>query len=105
CSSPTGRQCKLKKVGGKRRWRILSVENMFEAFFTRLFQSIRRGIAFVNAIVLWPFRWATRWYANRGWILRAMVGALVALTLTVVTAEMEKILQAWGVRRRLGRTD
>ena len=52
---------------------------MFEAFFTRLFQSIRRAFGFVMAIMLWPFRWATRWYANRGWILRAALGAMVVL--------------------------
>ena len=53
---------------------------MSEAFFTRFFQSIR-GVGFVTAIMLWPFRWATRWYANRGWMLRAALGAVVALIL------------------------
>ena len=38
-------------------------------------------MGFVMAIVLSPFRWATRWYANRGWILRAALGAIVALIL------------------------
>src|SRR5262245_25648239 len=54
---------------------------MFETFFTRFSQSIRRGVGFVMAIMLWPFRWANRWYANRGWILRAVLGAMVVLTL------------------------
>src|SRR4029450_6905507 len=54
---------------------------MSEAFFTRLFQSIGRGVGFVMAIMLWPFRWATRWYTNRRWMLRAALGAIVALFL------------------------
>jgi hypothetical protein len=54
---------------------------MSEAFFTRFFQSIGRGVGLVTAIMLWPFRWATRWYANRGWMLRAALGAVVALIL------------------------
>lgn len=50
-------------------------------FFTRVFQSIGRGIGFGVGVVLWPFMWARRWYANRGWILRAVVGAIVVLIL------------------------
>jgi hypothetical protein len=62
---------------------LIEVENVLEAFFTRLFQLIRRAVGFVMGIVLWPFTWATRWYTNRGWILRAGLGAMVALALTL----------------------
>ena len=50
-------------------------------FFTRVFQSIGRGIGFGVSVVLWPFMWARHWYANRGWILRSVVGAIVVLIL------------------------
>ena len=50
-------------------------------FFTRVFQSIGRGIGFGVGVVLMPFMWARRWYANRGWILTTMVGAIGVLIL------------------------
>lgn len=46
-------------------------------FFTRIFQSIGRGIGFAIGVVLWPFTWAGRWYRQRGWILRVMLGAVL----------------------------
>lgn len=49
-------------------------------FFVWLFQKIGLGIGFVIGILLWPFLWAGRWYAQRGWILKTVLGAaLVAL--------------------------
>jgi hypothetical protein len=47
-------------------------------FFTRLFQWIGRGIGFAIGIVLWPFMWAGRWYTQRGWILKAVIGVILA---------------------------
>ena len=47
-------------------------------FFTRLFQWIGRGIGFVIGIILWPFMWAGRWYTHRGWILKSVLGLIVA---------------------------
>ena len=49
-------------------------------FFVRIFQWIGRGIGLLIGIVLWPFLWAGRWYTQRGWMLKAIVGAaLLAL--------------------------
>lgn len=50
-------------------------------FFTRIFQWIGRGIGIVIGIVLWPFMWAGRWYTQRGWILRAVIGLIVLVVL------------------------
>ena len=50
-------------------------------FFTRIFQWIGRGIGLVIGAILWPFLWAGRWYTQRGWILKAVVGlALLGMT-------------------------
>ena len=43
-------------------------------FFTRIFQWIGRGIGLVVGVILWPFLWAGRWYTERGWVLKAVVG-------------------------------
>ncbi|RWM77980.1 MAG: DUF2333 domain-containing protein, partial [Mesorhizobium sp.] len=49
-------------------------------FFTWIFQWIGRGIGFVIGVILWPFMWAGRWYTQRGWILKAVLGlALLVL--------------------------
>jgi hypothetical protein len=46
-------------------------------FFTRIFESIRRGIGFSIGVALWPFMWAGRWYRQRGWILKIVLGAIL----------------------------
>ena len=46
-------------------------------FFTRLFQTIGRGIGYGVGVLLWPFLWLGRWYRERGWILRGVLGALL----------------------------
>jgi hypothetical protein len=48
-------------------------------FFTWVFQMIGRGLGFAVGILLWPFLWAGRWYVRRGWILKAIVGAILLL--------------------------
>lgn len=49
-------------------------------FFTRIFQWIGRGIGLLIGAILWPFLWAGRWYTQRGWILKAVLGvALLVL--------------------------
>ncbi len=47
------------------------------AFFTRIFESIGRGIGWFIALLLWPFVAVSRWYTKRGWIVRGVVGLLV----------------------------
>lgn len=47
-------------------------------FFTRVFQWIGRGIGFVIGIILWPFIWAGHWYTQRGWILKSVLGVILA---------------------------
>jgi hypothetical protein len=44
---------------------------------TRLIQSTGRWIGRAGSAVAWPFRRIGRWYAKRGWILRAALGAVV----------------------------
>ena len=46
-------------------------------FFTRIFQSIGRGIGLAVGAMLWPFMSIGRWYTERGWILRAVLGAIL----------------------------
>jgi hypothetical protein len=49
-------------------------------FFTWIFQWIGRGIGLLIGVILWPFMWAGRWYRQRGWILKVVVGvALLVL--------------------------
>jgi hypothetical protein len=48
-------------------------------FFTWVFQMIGRGIGLVVGVLLWPFMWLGRWYVQRGWILKAVVGAGLVL--------------------------
>ena len=53
------------------------------AFFTRLFQWIGKGIGFVVGILLWPFMWFGRWYRVKGWIIKLVFGAGIALVATL----------------------
>ena len=46
-------------------------------FFTWVFQMVGRAIGFVIGVVLWPFMWAGRWYTQRGWILKTIVGVVL----------------------------
>jgi hypothetical protein len=46
-------------------------------FFTRTFQAIGRGIGLLIGLVLRPFLGAGRWYTQRGWVLRAVIGAVL----------------------------
>ena len=47
-------------------------------FFTRIFEAIGRGLGRFVAVLLWPFVALSRWYTRRGWMLRGILGALVA---------------------------
>ena len=46
-------------------------------FFTWIFQWIGRGIGLLIGIILWPFLWAGRWYMQRGWILKTVLGVAI----------------------------
>jgi hypothetical protein len=47
------------------------------SFFARMFQLLGKGIGLVVGVLAWPFLWLGRWYRRRGWILRAVVGAVL----------------------------
>ncbi|AZN96009.1 DUF2333 family protein [Mesorhizobium sp. M9A.F.Ca.ET.002.03.1.2] len=64
-------------------------------FFTWIFQWIGRGIGFVIGVILWPFMWAGRWYAQRGWILKAVLG-LALLVLIGLYANFFYATQWWN---------
>jgi hypothetical protein len=49
------------------------------AFFTTIFQWIGRGIGFVVSILLRPFVWFGRWYAEKGWTIKLVFGAGIAV--------------------------
>ena len=63
-------------------------------FFTWVFQWIGRGIGWVIGILLWPFLWAGRWYVQRGWILKLVLG-LVLLGLIALYANFIYATQWW----------
>src|SRR5690554_5671279 len=46
-------------------------------FFTRAFRAIGRGIGVLIGFILWPFLWAGRWYTQRSWILRGVIGLIL----------------------------
>ncbi len=64
-------------------------------FFTRVFQWIGRGIGFVIGIILWPFMWAGRWYTQRGWILKSVLG-LVLAAIVVAYGYFFYVTQFWN---------
>ena len=47
-------------------------------FFIRVFQWIGRGVGLLIGVILWPFMWAGRWYMTKGWILKGIIGVLLA---------------------------
>lgn len=64
-------------------------------FVTRVFQWIGRGIGFIIGVILWPFLWAGRWYTQRGWILKTIVGAAL-LVLVGLYANFFYATQWWN---------
>ncbi|QPC91211.1 DUF2333 family protein [Mesorhizobium sp. INR15] len=64
-------------------------------FFTRIFQWIGRGIGLLIGVILWPVMWTGRWYTQRGWILKAVVG-LALLVLIGLYANFFYATQWWN---------
>ena len=70
-------------------------------FFTRIFQWIGRGIGFVVGLIARPFMWLGRWYVERGWILKSMLGAIVLVVIGLY-ANFFYVTQLWnGLQSRL----
>jgi len=63
-------------------------------FVQNIFSAIGRGVGMVIAWILFPFMSASRWYASRGLIIKAVVGVIVLL-LVVVYVQFIWITQVW----------
>lgn len=64
-------------------------------FIQRIFSAIGRGVGMVIAWILFPFLSASRWYASRGIIIKAVVGLLLALLL-IAYVHLVWITQVWN---------
>jgi hypothetical protein len=64
-------------------------------FIQRIFSAIGRGIGVVIAWILFPFLSASRWYASRGLIIKAVVGVILAL-LVIAYVHFVWITQTWS---------
>lgn len=65
------------------------------SFFTRIFQAIGKGLGILVGFLLWPFLWAGRWYTQRGWILRGVVG-LILLGIVGMYGYFFYVTQFWN---------
>ncbi|MBB1250381.1 MULTISPECIES: DUF2333 family protein [unclassified Rhizobium] len=65
------------------------------AFFQRIFSAIGRGIGMIIAWILFPFLSASRWYASRGLIIKAVVG-LFLLILVGAYGHFIWMTQVWS---------
>jgi hypothetical protein len=64
-------------------------------FFSRVFQTIGRGIGWFVGILLWPFLAASRWYARRGWLIKGPIG-IALLVLVGLYANFFYQTQRWA---------
>jgi hypothetical protein len=64
-------------------------------FVQSIFSAIGRGVGIIIAWILFPFLSASRWYASRGLILKAIVG-LILLFLVVIYAHFIWQTQVWS---------
>lgn len=64
-------------------------------FFTRVFQAIGKGIGLVIAWICWPFVAASRWYAQRGWIIKGPIG-IILLGLVALYGYFFWVTQSWN---------
>ncbi|WP_322987959.1 MULTISPECIES: DUF2333 family protein [unclassified Hoeflea] len=51
------------------------------AFFERIFHAIGRGIGVVVSFILWPFVTVAGWFAERGFVIKVIVGGILAVFL------------------------
>ena len=51
--------------------------DLIASFPSRALRLIGRGFGFAIKIIFWPFVWAGRWYARRGWTLKMVLGAML----------------------------
>lgn len=63
-------------------------------FFGWLFRTLWQGLGLLVGALFAPFRWIGQWYAQRGWILKLVVG-LVALAIVVMYALFFWNTQTW----------
>jgi len=63
-------------------------------FIQGIFSAIGRGVGIVIAWLLFPFLSASRWYASRGLVIKAVVG-LVLVILAVIYIHFIWITQVW----------
>jgi len=64
-------------------------------FIQGIFSAIGRGIGMLIAWILFPFMSASRWYASRGLIIKAVVG-LILLIIIVAYGHFIWITQSWS---------
>src|ERR1700755_1638413 len=64
-------------------------------FFQRIFSAIGRGVGMLIAWILFPFLSASRWYASRGLILKAVVGLILAI-IVIAYGHFVWITQSWN---------
>jgi hypothetical protein len=65
------------------------------AFFQRIFSAMGRGVGMAIAWILFPFLSASRWYASRGMIIKAVVG-LCLLILVGAYGHFIWVTQVWS---------
>jgi hypothetical protein len=64
-------------------------------FIQRIFSAIGRGIGMLIAWILFPFLSASRWYASRGLVIKAVLGLILAI-IVIAYGHFIWITQVWS---------